>query len=207
MKILCIVAHPDDLELMAGGTIARWVEEGHSINVIVLTNGVWLSPDGTVMRNPQEALQEQHKASQLLGYSVENLKNEAMDLKYEDRIVSDIIGRIEHLEIDTIMCNWEGDLHHDHEISSRIAVAASRRIPRVLMGQVNFFLRTVFTPNVFVDVTATWEKKIEAIKCYKTQWMRSGDEWYQFLDEISRYYGRMVGVRRAEGFVSRKYLL
>jgi LmbE family N-acetylglucosaminyl deacetylase len=74
------------------------------------------------------------------------------------------------------------------------------------MGQINTYLREVGTPNVFVDITNTWEKKIAALECYTSQWERAGKDWYAFLDETTRYYGRMVGVERAEGFVSRKFL-
>src|SRR6266851_7863481 len=45
-------------------------------------------------------------------------------------------------------------------------------------------------------------KKIDALQCYGTQWERAGKDWYGFLDESTRYYGRMVGVERAEGFIS-----
>jgi hypothetical protein len=52
----------------------------------------------------------------------------------------------------------------------------------------------------------TWPQGIEALQCYNKQWERAGKDWYGFLDETTRYYGRMVGVERAEGFVSNKIL-
>jgi len=89
---------------------------------------------------------------------------------------------------------------------SRIAVSDAQ-VPRVLMGQINYYLRDFFRPNVFVDITAVWPKKIEALQCYGKQWERAGKDWYSFLDEGTRYYGRMVGVERAEGLLSNKILL
>lgn len=206
MSVLCVVAHPDDLELMAGGTVAKWIAEGHSVHVLTLSDGAWTAPNSTVMRDRAEALQEEERAAGLLGYSVENLREPAMDLKFEDRLVCEVLRRIDAHQVDTLICPWERDIHHDHEIASRIAVSATRRMPRVLMGQINNYLRDVFTPNVFVDISDTWEQKIKALECYATQWARAGEEWLAFLDETTRYYGRMVGVARAEGFVCNKFL-
>lgn len=207
MRILCVGAHPDDIELMAGGSIAGWVKEGHRVNILTISDGVWSAPDGTLMRDDKEALGEERRAARKLGVAAENLGRPAMDLKFEDALVREVLQRVDKLKIDTIVCPWERDIHHDHEIASRIAVSASRRVPRVLMGQINFYLRDVFTPNLFVDITKTWDKKIDALKCYTTQWDRAGKEWHEFLDETTRYYGRMAGVKRAEGFITKKFLL
>ena len=206
-SILCVVAHSDDLELMAGGTVAKWVRLGHAVHVLTLTDSVWTAPDGTVMREADKAREEEVRAAACLGCTVENLGLPAMDLKWEDRLVVEVLKRIEQRHCDTVITPWERDLHHDHEIVSRIAVSATRRVPRVLLGQINWYLRDYFCPNVFVDITDTWEQKIEALKCYSSQWERAGAEWYEFLDETTRTYGRMVGVRRAEGFISNKVLL
>ncbi len=204
VRVLAVVAHADDLELMAGGTIARLIREGHSVDVLSISDGVWTAPDGTVMRDREEARQEERRAAACLGYSVDNLGYPAMDLKFEDRLVQEVLRRVAAVRANVLICPWERDIHHDHEVASRIALAASRRIPTILMGQINYYLRDVFTPNVFVDITSTWEQKIEAMQCFRAQWERASKDWYGFLDETSRYYGRMVGVERAEGFVSRK---
>jgi len=75
------------------------------------------------------------------------------------------------------------------------------------MGQINYYLKDFFTPNIFVDISDTWEQKIEALKCFSGQWDRAGTDWYEYLDLTSRYYGKIIGVRRAEGFISGKYLI
>lgn len=205
-SILCVIAHPDDLELMAGGAVAKWVREGHSVHVVTLTDGVWTSPSNVQMREKAAALREEEAAAALLGFTVENLQLPAMDLKFEDRLVVEVLRRIEERGVDTLLCPWERDVHHDHEVVSRVTMSASRRVPRVLMGQINYYLRDVFIPNVFVDITDTWDQKIKALECYAGQWERAGEDWYSYLDATTRYYGRMIGVERAEGFVSRKFL-
>lgn len=206
-SVLCVIAHSDDLELMAGGTVAKWVNEGHAVHVLSLSNGVWTAPDGSMMRDADEAREEEARAAACLGYTVENLGLTAIDLRWEDRLVLEVLRRVDERGCDTIVCPWERDIHHDHEVASRIAISATRRVPRVIMGQINYYVRDVFRPNVFVDITDLWDQKIAAPECYTTQWKRAGKDWYGFLDETTRYYGRMVGVQRAEGFVSSKFLL
>ena len=203
-SVLCILAHPDDLELMAGGSVARWVKEGHRVHALTFTTGVWTAPDGTVMRRPDEAIAEEKKAAAYLGYTVENLRYPAMDLAYEDAHVLAVLARIGDLMPDVLLFPWERDIHHDHEVVSRIALSASRRVPTLLSGQINYYLRDFFTPNIFVDISDTWEEKIASLKIYASQWERAGTDWYEYLDNTSRYYGKMIGVERAEGFVSRK---
>lgn len=206
-SVLCVGAHPDDIELMAGGTVARWTKEGRQVRFLLLTNGVWKSPQDEWQRDPDEARAEGEAAARALGVEVENLGEPAMDLAFEDRLVVEVLRRLEEHDVDTLIVPWDRDLHHDHEMASRIAVSASRRIPRVLMGGINFHLREVFTPNLFVDITDTWADKIRALECYTSQWSRAGQEWQAWLDETSRTYGRMLGVQRAEGFIANKYLL
>lgn len=206
-SVICVVAHPDDLELMAGGTIASWIASGSRVNVLSLSDGSWVAPDGKLMRDQQEAFDEENAAAQFLGYQVENLGLPAMNLRYEDRLVVEVLRRVDTYRPDLLICPWERDSHHDHEIASRIAMAASRRIPCILMGQINYYLRDIFTPNMFVDITNTWEKKLHSLECYAKQWERAGQDWFEYLDITTRYYGKMIGVKRAEGFVTRKFLL
>ena len=206
MKILCVIAHPDDIELMAGGSLAKWIDEGHEIHALTFTDGVWTSPDGAVARDRKGALSEEKNAADLLGYNVENLQYPAMEMRFQDKHVCEVLQRVDNLEIDTIICPYEKDLHHDHEVVSRIAISASRKVKRVLMGQINYHLRNIFKPNYFIDISDTWDQKIRALKCFKSEWKRAGKDWIEFLEQTTRYYGKMCGVERAEGFVTNKFL-
>lgn len=206
-NILCVAAHPDDLEMMAGGSVATWIAQGHRVHVLTFTDGVWLSPEGHVMRDSSEALKEEQNAADFLGYTVENLKYPAMNLNFHDDYVIDVLKRIDKHKIDTMVCPWTGDTHHDHETVARIALAAGRRVPRILMGQINYYSNEFFAPNIFIDITDTWEKKIGGLQCYKGQWERAGHDWYEFADATTRYYGKVAGTGRAEGFISNKFRL
>jgi len=202
-NILIIISHPDDAELMAGGSMLRWIKQGKNIRVISLTNGSGVHPDGKIRRKKEDALREFDNVANYMGYSYNVLNQQALRVTFADENVFQILQEIEEYNIDTLIYPHSGDLHYDHEIASRIAISASRRIPNVLMGQINYFLRDFFTPNIFIDITDTWEDKINALKLYGP-WR---DDWYEFLDATSTYYGKIAGVRRAEGFISNKFLL
>jgi len=206
-NILAVIAHPDDLELMAGGTIIKWKYEGKNIHVLTLTDGAWKSPQNTFIRSASEVKNEEKAVAEFVGYTYENLNCKTLKLSFSDDLVVEILKRIEENQVDTLIIPNINDLHHDHEVTARVAISASRRVPNILCGQINYYLREFFKPNVFIDISKTWEKKIEALKLYKGQWARVGHEWFEFLDVTSRYYGKIIGVERAEGFYSPKYKL
>jgi len=204
-SILVVIAHPDDLEVMAGGTVARWIAEGHRVHVLTFTHGSWTSPDGQLVRG-KEGVEEERRAATYLGYSVENLGYQTLEMSYRDRHVCEVLDRIAEHSVDTIITNWDRDLHHDHEVVSRISVAASRRVSRVLMGQTSYHLRDIFTPNYFVDISETWQRKLGALAHFEGESERQGKDWPGFMDVTTRYYGMLCGVERAEGFLTRKFL-
>lgn len=70
----------------------------------------------------------------------------AMDIQFKDCHVVEVLKRIEKFKPDTLLSPWSGDLHHDHEVVARITASASRRVPRVLMGQINYYLKEFSFP-------------------------------------------------------------
>lgn len=203
-NILVISAHADDAELMAGGTIIKWQLEGKKVIVVNLTDGELILPNGTIYRSKTDAQLEERKVAEFIGYKQYNLGYKNLYLEFKDEIVIKLLDIVNVNSIDTLIYPHNKDVHHDHEIASRLALAVSRRVPNLFMGQINYFLNDFFTPNVYVDITNTWEKKIEALSLYKSQWR---DDWYEFLDATSTYYGKIIGVKRAEGFIVPKLIL
>lgn len=206
MNILCCGAHPDDIELMAGGTLSRFASEGHKIHCIVFSNGSWLKPDGEIGRDPQVAVAENREIAKALKYELNILDEKTMDIPFEDRLVSVVLREIEKNNIDTLILPWEGDLHKDHQTVARIGISASRRVPRVLHGQINYYLHSFFCPNFFVDISDHYENKINVLKKYKSVWAGKEDDWREFLHATHTYYGKMIGTKMAEGFITNKYL-
>ncbi|HOF99062.1 MAG TPA: PIG-L family deacetylase, partial [Paludibacteraceae bacterium] len=67
-NILAVVAHPDDLEIMAGGTVLKYKSLGAKIHVLVITNGSWISEKGETMRSINEAKLEFENVSKFMQY-------------------------------------------------------------------------------------------------------------------------------------------
>lgn len=207
-NVLAIVAHPDDLEMMAGGAMLKWQKEGAHIHVLIFTDGSWYTPEGVFLREPQETYQDVESVASFMGYeSCEVLDARNTHLEYDDRYVCEVLNRISKYQIDTIVTTWNSDTNRDHEMASRIAKAASRRVPRFLEAQVNYYMHEVFSPNMYVDISDVWEDKLKALAKYRSEWQRGGQDWGEFLDITSRYYGKIVGVKRAEAFFCQKFLL
>lgn len=207
-NVLAVVAHPDDLEIMAGGTMLKWKHEGKKIFVLIFTDGSWYTPDGIFLRDPIETRKDIEKIVSFMKYDgCEILDAKNTHLEYDDKYVCEVLRIIKNHDIDTIVTTWSGDINHDHEAASRIAKAASRRVPHFFEGQVNYYMNEFFVPNVYVDITDVWGDKIKAVSYYRSEWKRGGQDWEEFMDVVSRYYGKIVGVKRAEAFFCPKCLI
>lgn len=206
-NILAVVAHPDDLEIMAGGAIIKFMKEGKHIHVLVLSDGIWVNPDGVRMRSREDVEQEIRAVVDYMKYdSYEILNEETLNLQFKDSLVCEVLRRISKYNIDTIICPWEKDTHRDHRIANEIATSASRRVPNFLVGQINYYIKESFTPNFYVDITDVWDKKLECVSQFASQWERSKDDWTDFMSITSRYNGEVMGCYRAEGFIAHKFL-
>lgn len=207
-NILAVVAHPDDLEMMAGGAVAKWIKEGKRVYVLVLTNGSWINPNGILCRSKEEIKSEVAAVTSFMGYSGYDVLNEnTLDLQFKDSLVCEVLNHITKYSIDTLLTSWNKDTHRDHRVACEIAVSAARRVPNFLMGQINYYMLDVFTPNLYVDISDTFQYKLDSMALYKSQWERSGNDWEEYLNALSLCNGRVVGVHRAEGFISTKCLL
>jgi len=202
-NLLAVVAHPDDLEMMGAGCIAKFQKEGIDIHVMILTDGSWTSQDGVVIRSVKEAKAEMESVNSFMQYSsCEMLNEKTLDLQFKDSLVCEVLSRIDKYKIDTMLTSWDNDSNRDHRIAAEIALSASRRVPNILMGQINYYMTDFFTPNFYVNITPEWEQKLEAMSLFKSQWKRNQKDWTEFLDITSQYYGKTIGVQRAEGFIA-----
>jgi len=207
-NILAVGAHPDDLEMMAGGALSKWLSQGKAVHTLIFTHGGWTSPEGEVVRSRDSAVKENKEVVEFMKYTTsEHLEYDPLSLRFSDMLTVKVLESVSKYSIDTIIYPWINDSHHDHEVVSRVVIAASRRVKNLFQGQINYYMDQFFTPNVFVDITEHWENKIDSLKLFQTQWERSGKDWYDFLDATSKYYGKVVGVERAEGFISNRILL
>ncbi len=176
-EAMCIGAHPDDVEIGMGGTVAKLVREGARVVIVDLTNGE-PTPHGTVERRAAESA----RAANVLGV-------ERRTLSQPNRYLFDTVeARTELAEVmrefrpRTIFIPYAEDAHPDHIAASAIAVAARfyAKFTRTDMAGEPFFpervyrymavhMRVVVEPSFIVDVTEDLPTKLEALAAYESQ--------------------------------------
>ncbi|MGD9081006.1 MAG: PIG-L deacetylase family protein [Desulfobacterales bacterium] len=184
--ILAIGAHPDDIEFGCGGTIIKYTERGHRLFLHIMTEGGFGAETTT-------RIQEQEASKAILG---------ARDIfwgGYEDtHLVVDIelIGKIESIikkvKPDFIFCNFPDDTHQDHRHLSQAVMSATRYIRNVLFYEGPTTQN--FKPHVFVDISDTLDKKIEALKAHKSQVMKTNIEDLSIV-EVARSSANFRGIQ------------
>lgn len=227
LDILAFGAHPDDVELGCGATIAKEVALGKKVGIVDLTKGE-LGTRGTEFTRKQEA----EDAAAILGVVVrENLGfADGFFVNDKDHQLQ-IIKMIRKYQPDIVICNAIRDRHIDHGkgsdlVSDACFLSGLRKIETSLDGQLQlaFRPRLVFhyiqwqniEPDFVVDVTGYMDKKIEAVKAYKTQFFDENSKEpatpitsKNFLDSVSYRamdLGRLINTDFAEGFTTERYL-
>lgn len=207
MNILFVGAHHDDLEVSIGASIHKWVSEGNRVVSAILTNSMWKTSEGVLMRSGEKIIEQCAKAAKILGYKPYNLQicND-FELRYDDKIVMELLKIIEAESIDTMITIWPYDAHATHRIASEIALAASRKIPRILTTRISWnSVPQAYKPNFFVDITGHLDAKVEALKCYESEFARRGAAWEKNIRSNASIYGLESGYNLAEAFEVVRY--
>jgi LmbE family N-acetylglucosaminyl deacetylase len=222
---LLIAAHPDDPEFGAGGTVARWVQEGWRVIYVLCTRGEQGTHDlqadlATVARIREE---EQRAAARVLGVS------EVVFLGYPDGLLEptldlrrDLTREIRRYRPQRVICQsplrvldtaWLRRNHPDHLAAGAAALAAiypsassPHLFPELLAAGLEpwvvpeIYVTESGEPNVFVDIADTLELKIAALRAHASQVGSRMDGLAQRLRESARRLGEAHGLRAAEGF-------
>jgi len=208
MNVLVVTAHHDDLELGCGGTVAKLQDAGKRIVSLVLTNSEYRGPDKTIIRTKETANKEAMLASRVLGYELISFDEDTFDMPVSDYNIVRILNILDKYDIDTVFTHWHGDTHPPHRRVHTMVVHACRHVPRVLGFAVNWYIgEQGFFPNLFVSLEeAHWQRKLAALQCYEGEFKRAGQKMVEYMSNQTANFGIQIGVARAEGFVSYKFL-
>ncbi len=218
VDVMTIVAHPDDAELGAGGTLMRWRHEGARIAMVELTAGQ-LGTRGT----PEQRWKEAMTAAQLLkpvsrlclgwedGFFAENPEN-----------LKTLIDVIRRYQPKLVITNALSDRHPDHSRAAQIVERAAwlsglRKIvthyPPHRPRRILFMIQDRWqTPSIVVDISDYWEAKLRLISAYRSQFFREVEDkepetyltrptFFPHLEARAREMGHFIGVAYGEGFV------
>ena len=205
MTVVVVAAHPDDVELLCAGTLARLSQAGTVVNLAHLTYG-----DKGGREDPQELARTREREAQaaaaLIGARVDGRICGDLELYATDEFgeqVADLLTPA--LDVTAILTHHPGDYHPDHRITSELVLQEASG--RSLLSKV-WFMDSVggahFIPTHLVDITSTIEVKKRMLRCHESQmaWMsaaRHADMEYM-VDCTARWRGLQVGVEYAEGF-------
>jgi len=222
LHILAIAAHPDDIELSAAGTIINHVRKGQAVGVVDLTEGE-LGTRGSVAQRYDEAA----RAAQVMGLAVRENARMADGFFRNDREHQlRLISYIRRFRPEIVIANALEDRHPDHGRGGRLIadacfLAGLAKIETTHNGVAQQAWRPkrifhmiqdrLLEPSFIVDISASFDQKMEAIKCYGSQfynpssaepatYISSG----RFLSELASrdaLMGKRIGAQYAEGFI------
>jgi LmbE family N-acetylglucosaminyl deacetylase len=176
MRVLTVAAHPDDETLGAGGTMAWHAARGDTVWVCVLT-------DGVTSRHDRVELQAEcaRRACDSLGVErlvMVGLPDQRLDTLCQLDVITPIERCIAELAPDVVLTHFPGDVNEDHRIVARATMVATRPVAGTSVRKVCSFQipsstdwtppipGSVFTPNLYVDITDTLDAKLTAMKAY-----------------------------------------
>ncbi|HMU06758.1 MAG TPA: bacillithiol biosynthesis deacetylase BshB1 [Kaistella sp.] len=227
VDILAIGAHPDDVELGCGGTVAKLISEGKTVAIVDLTQGE-LGTRGTNFTRAEEAA----NSAKILGISSrENLKMKDGFLTNSEEHQMQIVKIIRKYRPAIVLANAIDDRHPDHAKAAKLVsdacfLSGLVKIETVSEGEnqkpwrpkqiFHYIQWKNIAPDFVIDISNFMEKKIEACLAFKTQFYDPNStepmtpiatkDFLESLTYRAQDLGRLSGVEFAEGFTTEKLL-
>jgi len=229
LDVLALAAHPDDVELCAGGTMCLLAQQGYRVGIADFTQGQ-LGSRGT----PEGRMEEAQRAAEIIGLAArENLgmmDGDIQNTKESQRAVIEVVRRYRPR---IVLINSLEARHPDHTAAAELALEALyygglRKIETAAPdgtpqepwrpSHVLHYMQAVpFDPTLVVDVTDVWDQRIEALQAFESQFFNpdydadtdepetfvSNPEFFQWIEARARTYGYKVGATYGEPFLYR----
>jgi len=223
LDVLAIAAHPDDVELICGGTLIKAAKQGYTTGVLDLTAGE-MGTRGT----PETRAQESAKASKIMGLkwrSILGVPDSDVQATRENKLK--LAAVIRELRPQTVILPYWEARHPDHYNASKLGyegcfLAGLKQLP--IPGEPHRPFKILYAtafenvrPTFVVDISAEYEKRGKAILAYGTQFRPAKserkqrvylaiDELEQQMNQLSRHYGQMIGVNYGEPFLQKELM-
>lgn len=227
LDILAIGAHPDDVELGCGATIAKEISLGKKVGIVDLTRGELGTRGSAKIRD-----QESADSAKILGVQVrENLKFSdgffTNDMKHQ----LEVIKMIRKYQPEIVLCNAVQDRHIDHGKGSKLVsdacfLSGLIKVETVYNGEIqqewrpkrvyHYIQWENLKPDFVVDVTGFIDIKMDAVKAFSSQFYDPNSKEpispitsKNFMDSIkyrAKDLGRLIGTEYAEGFTVERYV-
>lgn len=199
LRIIMIGAHPDDCDIKSGGTAALFVQMGHQVKFLSVTNGDagHMEQGGGILAKRRTA--EAQEVAKRLGITYEVMDNHDGELMPTLSIRLDIIRRIREWEADVVISHRTNDYHPDHRYTGVLVQDAAfmvgvpniaadtpplRKNPVFLYYQDHFQRPNPFRSDIVIDISSVIDEKINALDAHESQ-------FYEWLPWISGYTGEI----------------
>jgi N-acetylglucosamine malate deacetylase 1 len=228
LDILVLPVHPDDAELGCAGTILKEIALGKKVGIVDLTRGELGTRGSAEIRDHEAA-----ESAKILGLATRDnlsLPDGFFENRKEHQLK--VIEAIRRFKPEIVITNAYHDRHPDHGRASDLVEDASflsglRKIETWYDGKkqeewrpnlvLHFIQDNYIKPDILVDVTSHWDKKIASIHAFGSQFYNpdwknepqtyiSSPDFIQVIEARAREFGKSIGVKYAEGFISRKIL-
>ncbi len=219
MKVLAVGAHPDDLEILCGGTLARFAQDGYEVVMCHVSRG----DRGSFVHTSEEISrirsEEARRAAEICGAEATTLGQSDGDVNAADpeqrRLMIDLVRETQP---ELIITHHPGDYMGDHNETSKLVFDCSfhATLPLLETTKPNYrnvtpiyYMDTLmglgFQPSEYVDVSAVIDTKTAMLEAHQSQltWLRDHDgvDVVEQMRTVSRFRGLQCGVEYAEGFV------
>jgi bacillithiol biosynthesis deacetylase BshB1 len=221
LDALFFSAHPDDIELCCGGTLAKLIKIGKKAGIIDMTQGELGTRGSSSLRS-----KESKKAAEVLGVTVrENLKIDDGNLVNTTENRGKVITAIREYTPEVVFAPYFNDRHPDHIHASKLIKEGafysglmkikSRKNGKIKKSfrpkKIIYYMQTyTFEPSFIIDISNEFETKMKAIKCYSSQFYDphskepqtfiSDKKFIEYIESRARFYGFQIGVRFGEPF-------
>jgi LmbE family N-acetylglucosaminyl deacetylase len=200
--VLAIGAHPDDVEIAVGGTVARWSCAGCRVVIAVVS----------VPHDYATRRREAERAARILGCELRVLVD-GCSWRVEDLKAHELVGlldeQIRELAPAAVLVHGSGDFHRDHVLVHEAALCSQQLQHFDCFCYQPSFCRPIevpFIPRVYVDVSETIDTKMAAIEAHESQFSARGIKTDMYR-EMAHLRGGAVGVAYAEGLEIERMLI
>ena len=210
MKVLIIAPHPDDEVLGCGGTIAKHSENGDEIHLIIATRGYTPDWSEEFLENRKIEIKESNKILGIKKTYFLNHPTVKLDTIPQKELNDSIVKIVDKIKPDIAYIPFKGDLNKDHRLLFEASLVALRPLNHKVKKVLSYEILSetewgqeieIFKPNVYVDITKTFNKKIEAMNAYKSELRKyPHPRSVEALEALAIKRGSEIGVKYAESF-------
>ena len=217
-----ICAHPDDAELVMGGTLALEAARGRRVALVDLTRG-----ESGSRGTPETRAQEAKDAAAVLGVAHrESLGLPDARLAHLPEHKDPLVEAVRRLRPELVILPYWEQRHPDHSMASRIGYDACFLAglknyrpdlgpafrPRKIVYALSMTETTEAAPSFVVDITSVWDVKMRAVRAFASQFTPGPGEtvtlpferFQQAVEANARRHGERIGVQYGEGFLVRE---